>query len=148
METKTPQNSYPKLAKALGVSNIILKREDLNPYGSHKGRSIPLMIETYIKKGTTNFVISSSGNAALASIRYIQENNKVNTKVTLKILIEKNLIEKLRGKIFLCRHIGNKFFGFLKIFPLHFIHKKSSGFAAEFFFTGKNFFYFEKRFLT
>ncbi|OGH58821.1 MAG: hypothetical protein A2725_03665 [Candidatus Magasanikbacteria bacterium RIFCSPHIGHO2_01_FULL_33_34] len=98
METKTPQNSYPKLAKALGVSNIILKREDLNPYGSHKGRSIPLMIETYIKKGTTNFVISSSGNAALASIRYIQENNKVNTKVTLKILIGKN-IEQIKYRL-------------------------------------------------
>ncbi len=82
----TPQNSYPKLAQALGVPEIIFKREDLHPYGSHKGRSIPYMMEEYIKKGYSDFVISSSGNAALAAIHWAK-----NKKVNLKIFVGKNI---------------------------------------------------------
>lgn len=72
----TPNESYPKLAKALGVSEIYFKREDLHPYGSHKGRSIPVMIDHYYAKGSRNFAISSSGNAALAAALHTIELNK------------------------------------------------------------------------
>lgn len=89
----TPQNSYPKLAQALGVPDIILKREDLHPYGSHKGRSIPSMIKKYVENGHENLVISSSGNAALAALKFVTDYNKLNTKITLKILIGKNIDE-------------------------------------------------------
>ena len=47
---KTPQFPYSKLAQSIGVSEVYLKREDLDHYGSHKGRSIPVMIEIYEKK--------------------------------------------------------------------------------------------------
>lgn len=89
----TAQESYPKLAKAIGVSKIILKREDLHPFGSHKGRSIPQMITNYANQGYKNFIISSSGNAALAAIRLVQEYNLDNPhhKITLKIFIGKNI---------------------------------------------------------
>ena len=89
----TPQESFPKLAKAIGIPKIILKREDLHPYGSHKGRSIPEMITSYANQGYNNFVISSSGNAALAAIHLVREYNfdNPNKKITIKIFIGKNI---------------------------------------------------------
>jgi len=74
----TPYEQYPKLAKILGVNDLYFKREDLHPYGSHKGRSIPVMIDRYYTLGSRNFAISSSGNAALAAALYTIELNKKN----------------------------------------------------------------------
>ncbi|MFA5134141.1 MAG: PLP-dependent lyase/thiolase [Patescibacteria group bacterium] len=94
----TPQFKAPRLAKTIGLKNeLYLKREDLHPYGSHKGRSIPLMIEKYAKR--RDFAVSSSGNAALASALYISEYNKRHPQksLTLKIFIGKN-IEKEKMK--------------------------------------------------
>jgi threonine dehydratase len=71
----TPTESYPKLAAAIGLADVRLKREDLHPYGSHKGRSIPVVISHYAQNGDRRFAISSSGNAALAAALYIQEWN-------------------------------------------------------------------------
>lgn len=97
---KTPQQNYPILAKALKISNEVwLKREDLHKYGSHKGRSIPLMINEYRRQGITNFVISSSGNAALAAAIAVETFNKTPGKnpLTLKIYVGKNIEpEKLK----------------------------------------------------
>ncbi len=86
---KTPQTTYPELAKAIGVNELYLKREDLHPYGSHKGRSIPIMIKKYAKQGMRNLVISSSGNAALAALRAVQRHNQNNPGklITFKIFV-------------------------------------------------------------
>jgi threonine synthase len=74
---KTPQIPAPTLATALGLTTEVwLKREDLHKSGSHKGRSIPLMIKEYARQGERSFVISSSGNAALAAIIDIENHNK------------------------------------------------------------------------
>ncbi len=85
---KTPQESYQVLTKTLGVE-VYLKREDLHAYGSHKGRSIPHMIEYYAKReGKHSFVISSSGNAALAAIKYVEVHNRnTENKLTLKVFV-------------------------------------------------------------
>ncbi|KKQ28214.1 MAG: hypothetical protein US42_C0001G0065 [Candidatus Magasanikbacteria bacterium GW2011_GWC2_37_14] len=104
---KTIQQSYPELAQALDTTEVYLKREDQHKYGSHKGRSIPLMIKKYSKEGPhtatiggpfSDFVISSSGNAALAAIHAIQAHNRNNdNKLTLKIFIGENInAEKLK----------------------------------------------------
>ncbi len=82
---KTPQQSYPLLAEALGVPDVYLKREDLHPYGSHKGRSIPVMMKEYLKKKHTHFVISSSGNAAIASAVFVKKYNQNNSKEKIKL---------------------------------------------------------------
>lgn len=87
----TPQTSEQKLASVLGVSNLFLKREDLHPYGSHKGRSIPLMIDTKSARGARDFAISSSGNAALAAIRHVQKKNSQGAGLTLSVLIGENI---------------------------------------------------------
>jgi threonine dehydratase len=91
---KTPQQSYNKLGEALGITNVFLKREDLHPLHSHKGRSIPIMIKEYRKKeGIHDFVISSSGNAALAAAKTVWKHNKNNTTqpITLKIFVGKRI---------------------------------------------------------
>ncbi len=91
---KTPQQSHPQLATTLGLQGeLYLKREDLHPYGSHKGRSIPIMIREYHKQATRNFVISSSGNAALAAIHtIIQHNkNKPDDLLTLHVFVGKKI---------------------------------------------------------
>ena len=93
----TPQQEVPQLAKALGLSvPLYLKREDLHPYGSHKGRSIPIMIEQYAKGGATRFAISSSGNAALAALMYINEYNQKFTEgpLNLQIYVGENISDE------------------------------------------------------
>lgn len=94
----TPLNEQPKLAKTLGLKvPLYFKREDLHPLGSHKGRSIPLMIKQYAKQGWASFVISSSGNAALAAGLYIKKYNQTHKKkLSLRIFVgEKIAREKL-----------------------------------------------------
>ncbi|MFB6181964.1 MAG: PLP-dependent lyase/thiolase [Candidatus Magasanikbacteria bacterium] len=85
---KTPQNKKPKLAKKLNVKNIYFKREDLHPYGSHKGRSIPKMINHYSKQDKRKFVISSSGNAALAAAKKVLD---AEDEIKLKIFVGKKI---------------------------------------------------------
>jgi len=89
----TPQTKANRLARALGLRGVLyLKREDLHPLGSHKGRSIPAMIEHYQKLGLKDFCISSSGNAALAAARAIAAYNKKHVKaMTLVIFAGKKI---------------------------------------------------------
>lgn len=104
----TPQEAYPELAKALGISSILFKREDLHPYGSHKGRSIPVMIDTYIEQGIRHFVLSSSGNSALAGALHVQKINQArpqDDQITIEIFAGKNIkptklakLEKLKDQ--------------------------------------------------
>jgi len=85
-----------KLETVLNLKeSLFFKREDLHPLKSHKGRSIPFMIEHYLKQGYTKFTISSSGNAALAAGLYISDYNKNNNnKLTLLILVGENINEE------------------------------------------------------
>jgi len=94
----TPQILAKNLSQQLGI-DIYLKREDLHPYGSHKGRSIPLIINRYQKAGWRDFVISSSGNAALAAALAIKKYNQNHPtdQLTLKIFAGKNIdLNKLK----------------------------------------------------
>jgi threonine dehydratase len=100
----TPIEKYPDLAKTIGVKTLFFKREDLHQYGSHKGRSIPVMIEHYRKSGDTKFAISSSGNAGIAGALYIAElnrNNQTDNPLELDIFVGKNVnsskLSKLRS---------------------------------------------------
>ncbi len=93
----TPNQKAPELAKRIGVASLVLKREDLHPLGSHKGRSIPAMIEHYATEGATSFAISSSGNAALAAVRYITIRPKIKpgaAQLSLTVYVGKNINKK------------------------------------------------------
>lgn len=98
----TPHEEYKNLAKELGLpatSPVYFKREDLHPYGSHKGRSIPVMIDEKVAAGFTHFAISSSGNAALAAALYIKELNEKGKDIRLEILAGKNIHPKKLKKL-------------------------------------------------
>lgn len=85
----TPHEEYANLAAEIGVERLFFKREDLHPLKSHKGRSIPIMMDHYIAKGITHFAISSSGNAAIAAAMYAKEKN-----VELDIYVGKKISTK------------------------------------------------------
>ncbi len=96
----TPLEKYDNLAIKIGSSNLYFKREDLHKYGSHKGRSIPLMINHYYQKGDRKFAISSSGNAALAGAKYVVEFNSNNQdKIILDIFVGHNVNENKLKKL-------------------------------------------------
>ncbi len=108
----TPQPKADTLAKIIGLhADLYLKREDMHPHGSHKGRSIPLMIDNYATSGQTYFCISSSGNAALSAIYAIQElnNKKPSHFFTLHIFVGKRIdqekLKRLREAITNPAHI-------------------------------------------
>lgn len=101
----TPNEKYEGLGQRIGngqFASLYFKREDLHPYKSHKGRSIPHMIDSHLKEGYRHFVISSSGNAALASAMHIQKINSQNVgedKIKLEILVGKNINRQKLEKI-------------------------------------------------
>ncbi|OHA43391.1 MAG: hypothetical protein A3G04_02770 [Candidatus Taylorbacteria bacterium RIFCSPLOWO2_12_FULL_44_9] len=110
----TPLEQYQKLASAIGFTDLYFKREDLHPYGSHKGRSIPIMIEHYLATGDQAFAISSSGNAALAAAIHVQKLNEfsdTNNQTPITTL-----------DIFIGNHVSPK-----KLYKIRAIAQKSSG---------------------
>lgn len=102
MAPLTPLEHHKELAKTIGIPDLYFKREDLHPYGSHKGRSIPTMIDCYVKKGEQRFAISSSGNAGLAAALYTKEFNERNVKpIELDVYVGLNAaprkVDRLKG---------------------------------------------------
>lgn len=101
---KTPQQTFEALNTALGTE-VYLKREDQHKYKSHKGRSIPLMIKNYAKEGRQHFVISSSGNAALAAGLAVENHNRNNPQnpITLSVFVGEHIheqkIQRLRSEL-------------------------------------------------
>ncbi|MBP6858824.1 MAG: PLP-dependent lyase/thiolase [Candidatus Pacebacteria bacterium] len=95
----TPLESYPKLAAKIGVSALYFKREDLHPYGSHKGRSIPPMIDHYYAQGERRFAISSSGNAAFAAVLHISKLTDAFLDVFVGNHISDKKLDRLRNAI-------------------------------------------------
>lgn len=100
MTTMTPLEHYPELAEALGLGDLYFKREDLHPYGSHKGRSIPFMIDHYVLENETNFAISSSGNAALAAALHVRKlNDSSKRRISLDIFVGNNIAKPKLAKL-------------------------------------------------
>jgi len=56
------------------IDNLYFKREDLNPTGSAKDRSLPLQIANLKRLGFTKAVISSTGNAAISAAYFCHQN--------------------------------------------------------------------------
>lgn len=69
-EGSTPLQAAPELGQALGAPRLWLKREDLNPTGSHKARGMGWLCSQLLAEGRHQAVISSSGNAAIAAAAY------------------------------------------------------------------------------
>ncbi len=144
---KTPLINAENLARQLGLPALYFKREDLHPYGSHKGRSIPKMIEKYTAEGVRDFVISSSGNAALAAALFVREYNEKNTvnKLNLKIYIGYKIDKEKLARLLqvtrlpLLQKIKNLFKGIKSEIKIHqTLNPRQSAFLAEKNNKGKN----------
>lgn len=71
-EGNTPEISASNIAKGLGFKELIFKREDLNPNGSHKDRLLAYQVSRAKQEGEEVLIISSSGNAAVSAAAYCQ----------------------------------------------------------------------------
>lgn len=69
-EGNTPEVYSEKLAKDLDLEQLIFKREDLNPNGSHKDRLLAYQVSCAKESGQKFLIISSSGNAAVSAAAY------------------------------------------------------------------------------
>lgn len=65
----TPLTDASALAAELGLRSLWIKREDHNPSHSHKDRGLLYQVAAHRRAGATSFVLSSSGNAAVAAAR-------------------------------------------------------------------------------
>lgn len=74
------------------IDNLHFKREDLNPTGSAKDRSLPLQVKKIKELNLNQAVISSTGNAAVSAAYYCQQNN-----IKLTVFLPKTISpEKLK----------------------------------------------------
>jgi threonine synthase len=62
--TRTPLLPAPRLAKLLGLGELLIKDESRNPTGSLKDRSSALAVELAVYGGYTDIACASTGNAA------------------------------------------------------------------------------------
>ena len=61
-EGNTPLLEAPRLADALGVAELWLKFEGMNPTGSFKDRGMVLAVAKALEAGSRSIVCASTGN--------------------------------------------------------------------------------------
>jgi threonine synthase len=69
-EGSTPLLEAPRLARAYGISRLLVKAESLNPTGSFKARGMTVAVSRAKELGATSFVMPSAGNAGGALAAY------------------------------------------------------------------------------
>ncbi len=69
-EGDTPLLELRNLQRSLGVSNLLLKDEGLNPTGTFKARGMAAAISRALELGASGFTVPSAGNAAGAAAAY------------------------------------------------------------------------------
>ncbi len=72
-EGNTPEVYSGELAARFGFANLIFKREDANPNGSHKDRMLAYQVSRAKENGAKALIISSSGNAAVSAAAYCKK---------------------------------------------------------------------------
>lgn len=77
-------------------SEILIKREDLNPFGSWKDRATALKISLLNSTDNKKGVIASSGNASFSFLNYIQ---KLLPEFELVILVSKKINKEKLNKM-------------------------------------------------
>jgi threonine synthase len=69
-EGNTPLIAAPRLAAALGVRELHLKLEGLNPTGSFKDRGMVMAVAKALEAGTTSIICASTGNTSASAAAY------------------------------------------------------------------------------
>ena len=108
-EGGTPLIRTSNLSAKLGVTNLYVKEEGLNPTGTFKARGISAAVSKGLELGATGFTMPSAGNAAGAAAAYCaraglpvkvfmpQDAPEANTKECLVAGSELNLVDGLIG---------------------------------------------------
>ncbi len=94
----TPIHSLDKLSSQLGIRDILLKDESINPTGSFKARGLSAAISKAKELGIEHCVIPTAGNAGGALSAYAA---KANIKAT--VIMPKHTSETLKEE---CRMYG------------------------------------------
>ncbi|HEV2035193.1 MAG TPA: threonine synthase [Candidatus Dormibacteraeota bacterium] len=69
-EGSTPLQPARRLGPLLGLSNLLLKRESMNPTGSFKARGMAVAVSRAVELGVKHLVAPSAGNAGGALAAY------------------------------------------------------------------------------
>ncbi len=72
-EGNTPLTKAETLGNEIGISNLFIKHEELNPTGCFKDRESAVAISKAIEDGVAEVYVASSGNAALSTAAYAQK---------------------------------------------------------------------------
>lgn len=96
----TPLHPLYKLAASLGLKELLLKDESVNPTGSFKARGLSVAISKAKELGITHCIIPSAGNAGGALSAYAA---KAGIKAT--IVMPKHTPETLKEE---CRQYGSE----------------------------------------
>jgi threonine synthase len=66
----TPLVAAPRLGRSIGVPNLHLKLEGLNPTGSFKDRGMVVAVSKAIEAGATSIICASTGNTSASAAAY------------------------------------------------------------------------------
>ena len=66
----TPLVAAPRLGASIGVPNLHLKLEGLNPTGSFKDRGMVVAVSKAIEAGATSIICASTGNTSASAAAY------------------------------------------------------------------------------
>ncbi|HVO33974.1 MAG TPA: pyridoxal-phosphate dependent enzyme, partial [Gemmatimonadales bacterium] len=69
-EGTTPLLQARRLGDALGLSDLWVKDEAVNPTGSFKARGLAAAVTRAVRSGATRFVLPTAGNAGVAAAAY------------------------------------------------------------------------------
>ena len=69
-EGDTPLIAAPRLAAALGVRELYLKFEGMNPTGSFKDRGMVMAVAKALEQGATSIICASTGNTSASAAAY------------------------------------------------------------------------------
>jgi threonine synthase len=93
-EGSTPRLSAPRLAAALGLSDLTLKDETRNPTGSFKDRMLAVGISRARELGKTTVAVQSSGNVAAAAAAYAAK-----AGISTKVFVPRSVPEEKLAQI-------------------------------------------------
>ncbi|MBR9704564.1 PLP-dependent lyase/thiolase [Candidatus Pacearchaeota archaeon] len=91
---KTPLIKNQELCEKYGFTNLLIKDESKNPFGTYKDRRNKLVIEKAKKEHVDKLVLITSGNAGYSLARYSQNSN-----IKIICIIDKNLKKSIKNKL-------------------------------------------------
>ncbi|HEX9438500.1 MAG TPA: pyridoxal-phosphate dependent enzyme, partial [Roseiflexaceae bacterium] len=69
-EGDTPLVAAPRMAAAIGVRELHLKFEGMNPTGSFKDRGMVMAVAKALEEGATSIICASTGNTSASAAAY------------------------------------------------------------------------------